>query len=141
MAGNQHRILIIDDDPDILDILKTAFEHSREVVLASDGMDGLAKLQASEPDLVILDMQMPKFDGNGVLEAIRHSKVNKKTKVIFITAFGSEASEMEYLEKGADCFFPKPFNVIELKHQVDEMLKEIPPRPKTLSARDLEIMQ
>ncbi len=141
MGEIKHRILIIDDDPDIQEILKTAFENSREVVLAYDGMDGLAKIQASEPDLIILDMQMPKLDGNKVLEALKHSKANRSTKVIFITAYGSDSTEMEFLAKGADYFFAKPFNVIELKTRVDEILQEILPRAKTLSAEDLNNMQ
>lgn len=136
----KHRILFIDDDPDIIDVLKVAFEDDFEVVTARDGLDGLKKVQACEPDMVVLDLRMPVMDGSQLHEALRHSKQNKNVKVVYVTGFGNAQVEMEALMQGADLFVRKPFNVIDLKKQFSDLLQNTVPREKTLSLEDIQDM-
>ena len=137
---SKHRILLIDDDIDICAVLKTALSPNYEIVTANDGYSGLQKIQACEPDMVILDVKMPKLDGHQLCDAIKHSKNNKSIPIVFITGHGSLEDELNAFQQGADLYIYKPFDITELVGGVDKLLSKSTPRVKTLSLMDIENM-
>ena len=115
------KLLVVDDDPNICDILKTYFEKEGcEVVTASDGAEGLSQFRSAAPDLVLLDIMLPKMDGQQVLAEIR--KESGKP-VIMVTAKGEVFDKVLGLEMGADDFVVKPFDMKELSARVRAVLR------------------
>ena len=115
------KILVIDDDPNISDLLKMYFENEGyDVKLASDGMEGLNYFKIFEPDLVLLDIMMPKKDGWQVCREIR--EISPKP-VIMITAKGEVFDKVLGLELGADDFLVKPFDMKELSARIKAVLR------------------
>ncbi|MBQ8340764.1 MAG: response regulator transcription factor [Clostridia bacterium] len=115
------KLLVVDDDPNICDILKTHFEREGcEVVTAGDGLEGIALFRASNPDFVLLDIMLPKMDGQQVLAEIR--KESSKP-VIMVTAKGEVFDKVLGLEMGADDFVVKPFDLKELTARIKAVLR------------------
>ena len=116
------KILVVDDDPSIIETLKYALESKGfEVLIARDGNQGLALAEREDPDLVILDMMMPKRSGFLVLEKLRRSRP-VPVRVIMITA--NEGSRHKaYAEKlGVDDYIRKPFAVDRLVESASRLL-------------------
>ena len=115
------KILVVDDDPNISDLLKIYFENEGyEVKLASDGVEGLSFFKLYEPDLVLLDIMLPKKDGWQVCREIREMS---SKPVIMITAKGDVFDKVLGLELGADDFVVKPFDMKELSARVKAVLR------------------
>lgn len=117
------KILLVDDETDIIDFLKYSLENDDfEVLVATNGDEALKKI-SSKPDLVILDVMMPGMDGFEVCENIRKTAEFKNTPVIFLTAMTSESSEIKGLELGADDFIQKPISPKKLLARVHSNLR------------------
>ena len=119
---NKKRILIVDDDPEIIDALRYALAaKGYEILIARDGNQGLATAEREDPDLVILDMMMPKRSGFLVLEKLRRSRP-VPMRVIMITA--NEGSRHKaYAEMlGVDDYIRKPFAMDRLLASVERLL-------------------
>ncbi|MBR6708822.1 MAG: response regulator transcription factor, partial [Clostridia bacterium] len=115
------KILVVDDDANICDLLKLYFENEGyEVKTASDGMEGINFFKLYEPDLVLLDIMMPKKDGWQVCREIREMS---SKPVIMITAKGEVFDKVLGLELGADDFVVKPFDMKELSARVKAVLR------------------
>ena len=115
------KILVIDDDPGICDVLKTYFENEGcEVLVAADGIEGVASFRQNAPDLVLLDIMLPKMDGQQVLLEIRKES---PTPIIMLTAKGEVFDKVLGLEMGADDFVVKPFELKELCARVKAVLR------------------
>ena len=115
------KILIVDDDPNISDLLKMYFEiEGYDVKLAADGSEGLNYFKMYEPDLVLLDIMLPKKDGWQVCREIR--EISSKP-VIMVTAKGEVFDKVLGLELGADDFVTKPFDMKELSARVKAVLR------------------
>ena len=115
------KLLVVDDDPNICDMLKLYFvNEGYNVKTANDGMEGLAYFKAFEPDLVLLDIMMPKKDGWQVCREIR--EISSKP-VIMITAKGEVFDKVLGLELGADDFIVKPFDMKELSARIKAVLR------------------
>ncbi len=115
------KILVVDDDSNISDLLKIYFENEGyEVKLASDGVEGLNYFKLYEPDLVLLDIMLPKKDGWQVCREIREMS---SKPVIMITAKGDVFDKVLGLELGADDFVVKPFDMKELSARVKAVLR------------------
>ncbi|MBO5294096.1 MAG: response regulator transcription factor [Clostridia bacterium] len=115
------KIIVIDDDPNISDLLKIYFENEGyDVKLASDGVEGLSYFKMFEPDLVLLDIMLPKKEGWQVCREIR--ELSSKP-VIMITAKGEVFDKVLGLELGADDFVVKPFDMKELSARVKAVLR------------------
>ena len=116
------KILLVDDDPDIRDTIQAAFEsRGFDTILAQDGNQGLALAEVEEPDLVVLDMMMPKRSGFLVLERIRQ-KFGKPMPVIMITA-NEGTRHRAYAEMlGVHQSLRKPFPMDQLLDCVEEVL-------------------
>ena len=114
-------ILVVDDDTNISDLLKIYFENEGyEVKTANDGAEGVNMFKMYEPDLVLLDIMLPKKDGWQVCREIR--KISSKP-VIMITAKGEVFDKVLGLELGADDFVVKPFDMKELSARVKAVLR------------------
>jgi DNA-binding response OmpR family regulator len=115
------RLLVVDDDINICDLLKIYFENEGyEVKTAGDGAEGISAFKMYDPDLVLLDIMMPKKDGWQVCREIR--EISSKP-VIMITAKGEIFDKVLGLELGADDFVVKPFDMKELSARVKAVLR------------------
>lgn len=124
MARTKPRVLAVDDENDILLILRTALKEDYEVLTASNGPDALGMIEDQRPDVVILDMMMPEMDGIEVLEEIRMMPEAAATPVIFLTGVSDKAKMREALDKGTAYYLVKPFEVVELLNKVAMALRE-----------------
>ena len=115
------KILIVDDDPNICEILRLYLENEGyKVKTAGDGAEGISAFKIYEPDLVLLDIMMPKKDGWQVCREIR--EISSKP-VIMITAKGEVFDKVVGLELGADDFIVKPFDMKELSARIKAVLR------------------
>ncbi len=115
------KLLVIDDDPNICDLLRYFFENEGyEVKTAGDGVEGISFFKMYEPDLVLLDLMLPKKDGNQVCREIR--AISSKP-VIMITAKDEVLDKVVGLELGADDYVVKPFELKELSARVKAVLR------------------
>lgn len=116
------RILIIEDEIEMVQGLKDNFEFDgHEVAIASDGEKGLEMALTVSPQLIILDIMLPKISGFDVCKAIRHKGL--ATPIIMLTARGQEIDKVLGLELGADDYITKPFSVRELLARVKAVLR------------------
>ncbi len=124
MAERRHRILIIEDDLDVADMLTSYFrEQGYEVQTANWGEDGLRACQVSPPDLVILDIRLPDIDGYEVARRLRGNLRTARIPIIFLTERKRRSSLIKGLELGADDYISKPFDLQELRLRVRNVLR------------------
>ncbi|MFD2112606.1 response regulator transcription factor [Thiorhodococcus fuscus] len=117
------RILIVDDEPNIVISLEfLMMREGHEVRVARDGEAGLTAVRTHRPDLVVLDVMMPKLDGFAVLETVRSEPELAHTRILMLTAKGGEADRQKGLSLGADAYMTKPFSTRELVEKVKELL-------------------
>ena len=120
------RILVVDDEPAIVDVLVYNLERANyEVMVARDGKEALTKAHQAEPDLIILDLMLPQVDGLEVCRALRRER---DVPIIMLTARDSEVDRVVGLELGADDYVVKPFSVRELMARVGSVLRRTAPR-------------
>jgi DNA-binding response OmpR family regulator len=119
----QFRVLLVDDEPRILLFLKSRLKDSRyEVLTASNGLEALEKLQAQEPDIIVLDVVMPLMDGFETLKQIRASS---SVPVIILSAKEATADKVRGLDLGADDYLAKPFNPDELVARIEAVRRRL----------------
>jgi DNA-binding response OmpR family regulator len=122
------RVLVVDDEADIRGLLRDLLERAgHSVTEAADGRDGVRLFYAEQPDLVILDVAMPGFDGWQVLERIRELS---SVPVLMLTARTQELDKVRGLRAGADDYITKPFGRQELLARVDAHLRRRPSEPE-----------
>ncbi len=115
------KLLIIDDDPNICDMMRLYFQNEGyKVKTANDGIEGMAAFKLFNPDMVLLDLMMPKKDGWQVCREIR--EISSKP-VIIITAKGEVFDKVLCLELGADDFIVKPFDLKEISARIKAVLR------------------
>ncbi len=121
----QEKILVVEDDKDIVRLLKYNLEkEGYRVVVASDGESGLAAARKERPDLLILDVMVPKLDGFEILKIVRRES---RLPVLMLTARKQEVDRVLGLELGADDYVVKPFGVRELLARVKALLRRSGP--------------
>jgi two-component system, OmpR family, alkaline phosphatase synthesis response regulator PhoP len=128
METSPKKILIADDEPDILEII--GYNLSREgyqVTTAKDGDEALAKAKMIRPELIILDIMMPKKNGVEVCELLRAKPAFKDTLIIFLTALSDESSHVRGLETGADDYISKPISPKVLLSKVNALFRRVKP--------------
>ena len=112
---NSRKLLVIDDERELAELVKKRFEaNGYEVVTAFDGAAGLQKVSSEKPDLVILDIMMPKIDGWEVLRRLRSNKATRSLPVIMLTAKGETDDILKAQRDQATDYFIKPFESQEL---------------------------
>jgi len=134
------RILVVEDEPDLLTGIVRALRHQGySVDTASDGDEGLIKSLAVDYDAVLLDVMLPLKDGWAVLEALRHSK---GTPVLMLTARDRPVDRVRGLDSGADDYLVKPFDLAELLARVRALIRRGAQRPSAVIAiKDITIDQ
>lgn len=113
------RVLVVDDDRDIRDLVRSSLEPHYEVVEARDGLDALEKLERAEPDFVVLDVMMPLLDGIQTCEAIRKNPAYRDVTVLFLSALASRDDIQKGYGAGANLYLTKPFDPPRLKRNID----------------------
>ena len=115
------RILVVEDEKDIVRLIKYNLEkEGHQVIAAGDGEAGLAQARKEKPDLIILDLMLPKMDGMQVCRTLRQES---KVPIIMLTAKKEELDRILGLELGADDYVTKPFSVRELSARVKSVLR------------------
>lgn len=109
------KVLIVDDDPNIVLAIKTLLQlHDYDVQSASDGMEGYHTFMAFQPEIILVDIMMPRLNGHELVLKIRNEQHGSFTKIIYLTAKGMEHDRREGYATGADDFIVKPFSNEEL---------------------------
>jgi two-component system KDP operon response regulator KdpE len=129
----QFRVLIVDDDPRILKFLEVKLKTSGYGVLTADsGVQALEQVEAQEPDLVVLDVLMPKKDG---FETLRELRVFSSVPVIILSAKEAETDKVKGLKLGADDYLAKPFSPDELVARIEAV------RRRMVSTQDRKVVE
>jgi two-component system, OmpR family, KDP operon response regulator KdpE len=116
-----HRVLLVDDDPGILDALKQSLAAYDYVIsAATDGAEALAAFEREKPDLLLLDLMLPKYSG---LEVCQRIRAQTATPIIVLSVKGSEADIVTILDAGADDYLVKPFRLVELLARMRAVLR------------------
>ena len=126
MESKGKKILIADDEPDILEIVQyNLIKEGYDVVTAKDGDEALTRAKSQHPDLIILDIMMPRKNGVEVCEILRSQPAFKSTLIIFLTALNDENSQIRGLETGADDYVSKPISPKVLVSRVNALFRRI----------------
>jgi DNA-binding response OmpR family regulator len=127
------KLLIIEDDAHLVEALKLYLRKAGyEILTAANGLEGLQKMYAQRPDLIILDVMMPKMDG---WEACRRIREMSHVPIIMLTARGQESEKVRGLKLGVDDYVAKPFSLRELEARVEAVLRRtrlLPPTKGTV---------
>jgi DNA-binding response OmpR family regulator len=117
------RVLVVDDEPNIVMSLEFLMRRAGfEVQVARNGREALDALEGAAPDLLLLDVMMPEFDGYEVCERVRARPEWNGTKIVMLTARGREVERERGLALGADAYVTKPFSTRDLVDKVKHML-------------------
>lgn len=118
-----HKILVIDDEPDLTMMVRMRLEAAGyEVIEANDGQEGLDKARKENPDLIILDLMLPKLDGYKVCRMLKFDEKYKKIPVIMFTARAQDSDKKLAEEVGATAYLTKPFDPQTLLSKIQELL-------------------
>jgi diguanylate cyclase (GGDEF)-like protein len=115
------RILIVEDDPTIRMMLRRAFAHVAEVLIADNGVDALAMIHKHEPEFVVTDLMLPQMDGLTMITQARRTFVGACVPILVMTASPTESVLLDCFRQGADDFMVKPFSITELRTRVSSI--------------------
>jgi DNA-binding response OmpR family regulator len=116
------KTLVVDDDPDVRLVCRvalTSFGH--EVVTARDGEEGLAATVRERPDVIVLDIMMPRKDGLTLLQELRAEETTREVPVILLSALAASADQLRGYEAGADAYLTKPFSPDDLNSTLSHL--------------------
>jgi two-component system, OmpR family, alkaline phosphatase synthesis response regulator PhoP len=126
MEPKGKKVLIADDEPDIVEIISyNLIKEGYEIYTAKNGLEALDKITAIKPDLVILDIMMPKMNGVEVCQTLRARPEFNNTLIIFLTALSDEASQLRGFETGADDYVSKPISPKILVSRVNALFRRV----------------
>lgn len=136
-------ILVVDDERDLLDLIEYNLKKEGfKVLKAENGEEGISKAKEHKPDLILLDIMMPKMDGLEAVEIMRKDDELKKTPIIFLTARSDEKTEIDGLNKGGDDYITKPISTTKLVSRIKAALRRFDDSEQTankLEVHDLQI--
>lgn len=116
-------VLIVDDEQPIVDLVRFTLEDEQvQVVEAQDGVQALEAAREHQPDLILLDVQMPRLDGFEVCRRLREEPALEKSKIVMLTAASQEADRARGRAAGADDYLTKPFSPLRLLTIVQALL-------------------
>jgi two-component system KDP operon response regulator KdpE len=137
------RALLVEDDPNIVDLIRSNLSvRGFETIVSSDGSQALQLLETEQPDIVLLDLMLPKADG---FELCRQMRERSSVAVIVVSARGGQSDKIAALNMGADDYMTKPFSVEELLARITATLRRTradapsPDRPETITVGDVVI--
>lgn len=119
----QKKILLIDDEKKFVHNLQMSLEmYGFEVLCAYDGKEAIEKFYSMEPDLVIMDLVMPNFDGDKVAMTFKKVQHGKNVPIIVLSALADERRVEQSMRFGVDAYLTKPYDLDELRAKIDELL-------------------
>jgi two-component system phosphate regulon response regulator PhoB len=137
------RVLLIEDDRDIVELVRYNLEREGfQVAAANDGATGLVQVRKSPPDMLLLDLMLPRLSGLEICRDIRRDQALNRLPILMLTARGEEADRVVGLEMGADDYVTKPFSPRELVARVKALLRRAEPpgeTPRVIETRGLMI--
>jgi two-component system alkaline phosphatase synthesis response regulator PhoP len=140
---SKQTILVVDDERDLLDLIEYNLKKEGfKVLKAENGEEGISKAKEHKPDLILLDIMMPKMDGLEAVEIMRKDDDLKKTPIIFLTARSDEKTEIDGLNKGGDDYITKPISTTKLVSRIKAVLRRFDDSEQTankLEVHDLQI--
>jgi len=117
------KVLVCDDEPYIVESVSYVVRKAGyEVVVAEDGLEALNAVKREKPDLVFLDIMMPKISGYEVCRQVKEDPATRSAYIVMLTARGQEEDERRALDMGADEFMTKPFSPRKMRAKLDEIL-------------------
>ena len=117
------KILIVDDEEDIaFSLARRLTASGYEVICAEDGVEGLRRAQTDNPDLILLDLMLPKMDGFKVCRLLKFDERYKRIPIIMVSARSQEEDVTQGKETGAECYITKPFDSAALMDKIAELL-------------------
>jgi DNA-binding response OmpR family regulator len=121
--GAGRKVLVLEDEPAVQTLIsKQLTAHNFKVTVASDGLDGLMKLEGLKPDLIICDVMMPNLDGMEFVKAIKANDGTQRIPVIFLTAKTDPRSMIDGINVGARFYVTKPFQLDDLLTKIQRAL-------------------
>lgn len=124
LSDTRVKIMIVDDERDLVDTLRISLESDGyNVVSAYSGSEAIEKAHAEVPDLILLDIVLPDMDGYEICGRLREDPLTKSVRIIMLTGRGGLIDKIEGLEKGADDYITKPFNLHELRARIRTVLR------------------
>jgi CheY-like chemotaxis protein len=114
-AARRPSVLVVDDEPQVVWVLEFSLQaEGYETFSAHDGMEALDQIHRCHPDLMVLDVMMPRMDGWSVLEALADMPAAERPRVVMVTALASASDRDRATRLGAEAFVPKPFDMDQL---------------------------
>ncbi|MES2266140.1 response regulator transcription factor [Mucilaginibacter lutimaris] len=139
MSTSKQKILIVDDEPDILELIEYNLKkEGYQVYSARNGQEAVAEAKRTQPDLIVLDIMMPKMDGIEACRIMRTMPEFKNTFMVFLTARSEEYSEIAGFNVGADDYIAKPIKPRALVSRINAILRRNAP-PEEVTDNKLEI--
>jgi len=118
------RILIVEDDPNTVQLIEFLLEKNKfEVLVAYDGAEALRMAREEKPDLILMDVMMPKMDGIEAIERLQEDENTRDIPIVILSALGQEMDVMKGLQVGASGYIVKPFSPKELLDEIKSKLK------------------
>ena len=128
--SSRGRVLVVDDEPDLVRVLEFGLKASGYTVeVASDGQEGLKKAREIKPDVILLDLMLPKLDGYKVCRLLKFDDRFKHIPIIILSARTQEGDQTLALEMGANRFVTKPYDFAEILGYIETLLKAPSVRP------------
>ncbi len=125
MGEPSKKILIVDDEPDVASLLNLMLRSKGyETIIASDGQEALEKARHEQPDLIVLDIMLPRLDGYKVARMLKFDEKFSHIPIIMVTAKIQEKDKKTGLEMGADAYVTKPFDTAMLLEKINEVLSK-----------------
>jgi two-component system phosphate regulon response regulator PhoB len=122
------KILVIDDEPDVVDLIALNLKSSGfKIISADNGESGIAKARAEAPNLIVLDLMLPRISGTEVCKILKRDSITANIPIIMVTAKSEEVDRIIGLELGADDYVTKPFSPRELNLRVQSILRRSQP--------------
>lgn len=116
------KILVIEDEPKVRDFIRAALEPEFEIIEAGDGQEGINQVRVNKPDVILLDLRLPRLDGLTVLARIKSNETTSAIPVVIISAKGHTDSLMDGQKAGAVDYLIKPFTIEQLRVAVRRQL-------------------
>lgn len=116
------RILVVDDDPDLQELLRDALHDAYDVQSAGTALEAASRLPVFQPDLILLDIRLPDVSGLQVCRHFQSYKKARRVPILAMSAYGAELDPAEVRRSGADAFFPKPLSMKELRDRIGSLV-------------------
>lgn len=120
---DRKKVMIVDDEAHIVELVRVCLEDTDyEIIEAYDGLEALDKVFNEKPDLILLDIMLPKMDGYEVCKNLKAKEDTRSIPVVMLTAKGQEVDKVKGFQSGADSYLTKPFSPLRLLTELEEKL-------------------